>query len=104
MEWTGEMEAGLYHHLHYNHFPPLYGMEPVAKWAVERAVAAVWLIGEDYVEWDEEIMEERMDMPDGVLFRDGSSISVAEALHSMHLTDAVLAMAEPPDGGEEDDA
>lgn len=67
------LDAALHWHLQHNHYPPIpVGMIPVAKAAIEA-------LNEDDCERD-------IELPEGVMFRDGStSVPAWQIAESMHL-------------------
>ena len=73
------LDAALTWHLTSNHFPPLpLPLVPVAIEAIKLGREASELE-------DPDIWAETLDMPDGLLFRGGSTITVAEAIENLHL-------------------
>lgn len=96
-------EVMLRHHLQFNHFPPLpEAMVAIAQWAIERGQSACTYWAEDYAEWDDDVLNEERAMPSGIEFRGRASITVGEAIKSMHLDQIVQAnVAEEWAGTEE---
>lgn len=68
-----DVNVALYHHLRYNHFPPVHeDFIPVAERAIELAQEAIWM--DEQQGWDTVI-----EMPNGV------SLTVSEIVEGLHL-------------------
>lgn len=90
------LDVSLAWHLSGNHYPPIpSSMIPIAKEAIEKAQEYQFTL-------DQDLLDYRIELPDGVSFRGSTAAPVRDIMEGLHLWDFVQAEDEDYDPDLED--